>query len=121
VTLVDGKEHSVDSNEMAFRSAGRAAFQEAIALADPVVLEPISAVEVVTPDHMLGDVLGDLNARRGRVLGTTPGDPGEQEVSANVPQSQLLRYATELRSLTGGRGRFRAEHDHYDVLPPGVT
>ncbi len=121
VTLVDGKEHSVDSNEMAFRSAGRAAFQEAIAQADPVVLEPISAVEVVTPDHMLGDVLGDLNARRGRVLGTTPGDPGEQEVSANVPQSQLLRYATELRSLTGGRGRFRAEHDHYDVLPPGVT
>jgi elongation factor G len=121
VTLVDGKEHSVDSNEMAFRSAGRAAFQEAMAKASPVVLEPISAVDVVVPDDLLGDVLGDLNARRGRVLGTSPGEPGEQEVAATVPQSQLLRYATELRSLTGGRGRFRAEHHHYDVLPDGVS
>ena len=121
VTLVDGKEHSVDSNEMAFRTAGRVAFQEAVAKAGPVLLEPISAVDVVVPDHLLGDVLGDLNARRGRVLGTSPGDPGEQEIAANVPQSQLLRYATELRSLTGGRGRFRCEHHHYDVLPPGAT
>jgi elongation factor G len=120
VTLVDGKEHSVDSNEMAFRTAGRQAFQEAIALAGPVVLEPISDVDVIVPDHLLGDVLGDLNARRGRVLGTSPGDPGEQEIAAQVPESQLLRYATELRSLTGGRGRFTARHSHYDPLPAGV-
>jgi elongation factor G len=117
VTLVDGKEHSVDSNEMAFRQAGRTAFQEAIALAGPVVLEPISDVDVVVPDGLLGDVLGDLNARRGRVLGTSPGDPGEQEVAAQVPESQIQRYASELRSLTGGRGRFTARHSHYDVVP----
>ncbi len=117
VTLVDGKEHSVDSNEMAFRQAGRTAFQEAIALAGPVVLEPISDVDVVVPDGLLGDVLGDLNARRGRVLGTSPGDPGEQEVAAQVPESQIQRYASELRSLTGGRGRFTARHSHYDVIP----
>ena len=121
VTLVDGKEHSVDSNEMAFRTAGRVAFQEAVALAGPVVLEPVSEVLVVVPDHLLGDVLGDLNARRGRVLGTTPGDPGEQEVTAHVPHAQLLRYATELRSLTGGRGRFTEAHHHYDALPPNVS
>jgi elongation factor G len=117
VTLVDGKEHSVDSNEMAFRQAGRMAFQEAFEQAGPVVLEPISDVDVVVPDALLGDVLGDLNARRGRVLGTSAGDPGEQEVAAQVPESQLLRYASELRSLTGGRGRFTARHSHYDVLP----
>jgi elongation factor G len=121
VTLVDGKEHSVDSNEMAFRTAGRQAFQEALALASPVVLEPIADLDVVVPDHLLGDVLGDLNARRGRVLGTSPGDTGEQEVAAQVPESQLLRYATELRSLTGGRGRFTSRHSHYDPLPVGAS
>jgi elongation factor G len=121
VTLVDGKEHSVDSNEMAFRTAGRQAFQEAIAQAGPVVLEPIADVDVVVPDHLLGDVLGDLNARRGRVLGTSSGEPGEQQIAAQVPESQLLRYATELRSLTGGRGRFTARHSHYDPMPPGAA
>src|SRR5690606_26047649 len=110
----------VDSNEMAFRTAGRAAFQEAIAKAGPVVLEPISIVEVVTPADQLGDVMGDLNARRGRVLGTAQAETGEQVISALVPQSSLRRYATDLRSLTGGRGRFSAQHDHYDVLPAGT-
>jgi elongation factor G len=119
VTLVDGKEHSVDSSEMAFRQAGRAAFQEAVAGAGPVVLEPISRIDVTVPGEMLGDVMGDLNARRGRVQGTSPGDDGEQVVYATVPHVELLRYATELRSITGGRGRFVAEHDHYDVVPPG--
>jgi elongation factor G len=120
VTLVDGKEHSVDSNEMAFRTAGRVAFQEAMAKADPVVLEPISQLEVVVPADQLGDVMGDLNARRGRVLGTAQAETGEQVIAALVPQSQLRRYATDLRSLTGGRGRFTARHDHYDPLPPGT-
>ncbi len=121
VTLVDGKEHSVDSNEMAFRTAGRVAFQEAMAKAGPVTLEPISQVEVVAPADQLGDVMGDLNARRGRVLGTAQAETGEQVIAALVPQSQLRRYATDLRSLTGGRGRFSAHHDHYDVLPPGAS
>jgi elongation factor G len=116
-TLVDGKEHSVDSSEMAFRAAGRLAFREAMAKADPVVLEPIARLEVVVPSDLLGDVMGDLNARRGRVQGTEPDELGEQVIFALVPQSELLRYAVDLRSLTGGRGRFTMEHDHYDVLP----
>jgi elongation factor G len=117
VTLLDGKEHSVDSSEMAFRVAGRLAFREAMAQASPVVLEPITRLDVTVPSELLGDVMGDLNSRRGRVQGTQAGDPGEQVIYAVVPESELLRYAIELRSLTGGRGRFVAEHDHYDVVP----
>jgi elongation factor G len=116
-TLVDGKEHSVDSSEMAFRVAGRLAFRAAMADAGPVVLEPICCVDVTTPSELLGDVMGDLNARRGRVQGTEPGEEGEQVVYALVPEAELSRYAVELRSLTGGRGRFRMEHEGYDVVP----
>ncbi len=116
-TLLDGKEHSVDSSEMAFRAAGRLGFREAMAKATPVVLEPIARLDVTVPNQMLGDAMGDLNARRGKVQGTEPGEPGEQVIYALAPQSELLRYAVELRSLTGGRGRFTLDHDHYDVLP----
>jgi elongation factor G len=115
--LVDGKEHSVDSSEMAFRAAGRLAFREAMAKATPVVLEPIARLDVTVPSDLLGDVMGDLNSRRGKVQGTEPGDHGEQVIYALAPESELLRYAVELRSLTGGRGRFTIAHDHYDVLP----
>jgi elongation factor G len=117
VTLVDGKEHTVDSSEMAFRAAGRLAFREAMAKASPVVLEPISRLEVTVPSDLLGDVMGDLNSRRGKVQGTEQADAGEHVIFALVPESELLRYAIDLRSLTGGRGRFTIEHDHYDVLP----
>ena len=117
VTLLDGKEHSVDSSEMAFRVAGRLAFREAMAKAGAVVLEPISRIDVTVPSELLGDVMGDLNARRGRVQGTEPDELGEQVIYALVPESELLRYAVDLRSLTGGRGRFTAEHDHYDPMP----
>ena len=117
VTLLDGKEHSVDSSEMAFRVAGRLAFREAMAKAGAVVLEPISRIDVTVPSELLGDVMGDLNARRGRVQGTEPDELGEQIIYALVPESELLRYAVDLRSLTGGRGRFAAEHDHYDPMP----
>jgi elongation factor G len=117
VTLIDGKEHSVDSSEMAFKVAGRLAFRAAMAQADAVILEPISRLEVTVPVDQQGDVMGDLNARRGRVQGTDAGGDGTQTVIALVPTSEIQRYAIELRSLTGGRGRFRAEHDHYDVLP----
>jgi elongation factor G len=117
VTLIDGKEHSVDSSEMAFKVAGRLAFRAATAQADAVILEPISRLEVTVPVDLQGDVMGDLNARRGRVQGTEAGGDGTQTVIALVPTSEIQRYAIELRSLTGGRGRFRAEHDHYDVLP----
>jgi elongation factor G len=117
VTLIDGKEHSVDSSEMAFRAAGRLAFREAMAKAEPVVLEPIMKLDVTVPADLLGDVMGDLTSRRGKVQGTEQGEAGEQTIYALVPESELLRYAIELRSLTGGRGRFAVDHDHYDVMP----
>ena len=117
VTVTDGKEHSVDSSEMAFKVAGRLAFRAALAQAGPVILEPISRIDVTVPPEMQGDVMGDLNARRGRVQGTDSTTDGRQTVYALVPTSEIQRYAVELRSLTGGRGRFHATHDHYDVLP----
>ena len=117
VTCYDGKYHAVDSSEMSFKMAGALGFREALAKAGPVVLEPISLLRVVVGNDQLGDVMGDLNARRGRVQGTEPVSESEQEVTAMVPTSEVLRYAIDLRSLTGGRGRFRAGHDHYDVLP----
>jgi elongation factor G len=117
VTVTDGKEHSVDSSEMAFKVAGRLAFRAALAQAQPVILEPVSRLEVSVPIGQQGDVMGDLNARRGRVQGTDVTGDGRQTVVALVPTSEIQRYAIELRSLTGGRGRFVAEHDHYDVLP----
>ena len=117
VTLYDGKYHSVDSSEMSFKMAGSLALQEAMAKAGPVILEPVSLLEVTVPAAYQGDVMGDLNARRGRVQGTESGNDGEQIVLAHVPTSELMRYAIDLRSLTGGRGRFTARHDHYDVLP----
>jgi elongation factor G len=117
IELVDGKEHSVDSSEMAFKVAGRLAFREAMAKAGPVVLEPISKLAVTVPTELQGDVMGDLNARRGRVQGTDVSGDGEQTITALVPTSEIVRYAVDLRSMTGGRGRFEADHDHYDVLP----
>jgi elongation factor G len=117
VRLVDGKEHSVDSSEMAFKVAGRLAFQAAMAQAGPVILEPISMLEVTVPIEQQGDVMGDLNSRRGRLQGSGADGSGESTIVALVPTSEIQRYAIDLRSLTGGRGRFVATHDHYDVLP----
>lgn len=117
VTCFDGKFHAVDSDEMSFKIAGRTGFKEACQKATPVLLEPVSRVEVTVPVEAQGDVLGDLNARRGRVQGTEAAGDGEQLILAYVPTAELLRYAIELRSLSGGRGRFTAEHDHYDPVP----
>ena len=115
--VVDGKYHAVDSSEMSFRMAGSLGFQEAMAKASPVLLEPVSLLEVTVPTAYQGDVMGDLNARRGRVQGTESGSDGDQIIVAMVPTAELQRYAIDLRSITGGRGRFTAEHHHYDVLP----
>jgi elongation factor G len=117
VTCFDGKFHPVDSSEMSFRMAGSIGFKEAMAKATPVLLEPVSMLEVTVPAAFQGDVMGDLNSRRGRVQGTESGNDGESVVTATVPTSEILRYAIDLRSITGGRGRFTVEHDHYDVLP----
>ncbi len=118
VTCYDGKYHSVDSSEMSFRMAGALGFREALAKAGPVLLEPISRLEVTIPANYQGDVLGDLNSRRGRVLGTESASGGEQVVVALVPTSEVMRYATDLRSLTGGRGRFGIRHDRYEPVGP---
>jgi elongation factor G len=117
VTLTDGKYHPVDSSEMSFKMAGALALREALERADPVILEPISWLEVDVPASHQGDVMGDLNARRGRVLGTETSESGRQVIKALVPTSELGRYAIDLRSLTAGWGRFRTGQDHYDPLP----
>ncbi len=117
VTCYDGKYHSVDSSEMSFKMAGSLGFREAMAKAGPAVLEPVSVVTVTVPDDLLGAIMGDLNSRRGRVQGTEPVGDGEQAVTALVPTSKTLRYAIDLRSITGGRGRFSAHHDHYETMP----
>ena len=113
----DGKFHPVDSSEASFEAAGALAFTEALRLAEPLPLEPVSRLEVTVPAHNLGDVLGDINARRARVLSTETNDHGEPVITALVPTSELARYAVDLRALSGGLGRFTAEHDHYDLLP----
>jgi elongation factor G len=117
VTLFDGKYHPVDSSEMSFKMAGSLGFKDAMAKAGPVMLEPISLLEVIVPSQYQGDIMGDLNSRRGRVQGTEAVGDGEQKITALVPTSEVLRYAIDLRSITGGRGHFSVRHDHYDLLP----
>jgi elongation factor G len=117
VECFDGKYHAVDSSEMSFKMAGSVGFKDAIAKAGVVVLEPMSLLKVTVPAAYQGDVMGDINSRRGRVQGTEPVGDGEQEITAYVPTAEILRYAIDLRSMTGGRGRFSAEHTGYDVLP----
>jgi len=120
VELYDGKEHSVDSNEMAFKTAGSKAFREAAAKAKAVLLEPIMEVEINVPEDNTGDVMGDLSSRRGRPLGMEPGLRGSV-IKAHVPMSEMLTYAAELTAMTGGRGSFHMEFDHYDIVPQNVA
>jgi elongation factor G len=120
VAVFDGRHHSVDSSEMSFKMAGRLAFQEALRGARPVVLEPVVAVEVTIPSDCLGDVMGDLSSRRATVQGSEVDRWGAQVISAMAPEAEMLRYSIDLRSITGGRGRFTARHDHYSRVPPGV-
>ena len=118
-TLVDGKYHEVDSTELAYRIAGSLAFQEAAAKAGPVLLEPVMAVEIMVPDDYLGDVINDLNSKRGDILGIHP--KGEaQAISVVVPLSEMFGYATRLRSLSQGRATFTMEFDHYGEVPESI-
>jgi elongation factor G len=116
ITLLDGKFHAVDSSDMAFRTCGRKAFREAVKQAAPTILEPVMQVEITVPDEYLGDIMGDLNSRRGRVQGMDPGD-GQTVVKAQVPLAEMLTYSQTLRSITGGRGDFHMEYSHYDEVP----
>ena len=119
VRLHDGSYHDVDSSEMAFEFAGSMAFKNGMAKADPVLLEPIVKVEVTVPEEYMGDVMGDLNARRGRIEGMEA-RAGAQIIRAQVPMSEMFGYATVLRSRTQGRGTYSMEFDHYDEVPKNI-
>jgi elongation factor G len=118
--VFDGKEHPVDSKDIAFQIAGREVFKIAVNGAGPKLLEPIMALQIVVPDDCVGDVMGDLNSRRGRV-GGVDGSGGRQIVRAQVPLAEILRYATDLTSMTGGRGQFTMELDHYEEVPGQIA
>jgi elongation factor G len=117
VTLVDGKFHSVDSSDMAFQIAGSLALKEAVEAAGVVILEPIVELEVVVPESFTGDVMGDLNAKRGKIQGMEQIGGGKQRIRALVPQAEVARYVIDLRSMTGGRGAFAMRVSHYEELP----
>jgi elongation factor G len=119
-TLVDGSYHTVDSSEMAFKVAASQALKKAFDAASPALLEPILEVDVVVPDEFMGDVMGQITSKRGHVLGVDSGD-GLQHLKAQVPQAEMFQYATELRSITQGRGRFSWKVDHYAEVPHNIA
>jgi elongation factor G len=120
VRLVDGSYHDVDSSELAFKVAGSMAFKNAMPRAQPKLLEPVMAVEVVTPEEYLGDVMGDLNARRGHVEGLEPRG-NAQVIKARVPLATMFGYATDLRSTTQGRATFTMQFDRYESVPRTIA
>jgi elongation factor G len=120
VRLVDGSYHTVDSSEMAFKIAGSMAFKQAYEAADPVLLEPIMEVEITVPDDSVGAVNGDLNSRRGRLLGMEP-KGGITTVKAEVPMAEILTYSQSLTSMTGGRGDYHMHFLRYEEVPSHVA
>jgi len=120
VALYDGSHHSVDSSEMAFKIAGSMAFKKGMEEANPVLLEPVMHMEITVPDDCVGDVIGDMNSRRGKVLGVEP-QGGSQNIAVQVPMAEVLKYAPELRSMTSDRGLFTMEFSHYEEVPPHLT
>ena len=120
VTLYDGSYHEVDSSEMAFKIAGSMAFKEAMRKADPVLLEPVMKVVVIVPEEYMGDVIGDINSRRGQMQGMDA-IPGGQQINAFVPLSEMFGYATDMRSKTQGRGQYSMEPSHYSEIPKSVA
>lgn len=119
-SLYDGSYHTVDSSEMAFKIAAHLAFKKGLEQAKPVLLEPVMYVEVTVPDQFMGDIMGDMNSRRGRILGMEPRS-GLQIIKASVPMSEMLKYAIDLRSMTQGRGSFTMKFDHYEEVPAHIA
>lgn len=119
-TVYDGSYHPVDSSEQAFKTAARLAFRKGCQEAGPVLLEPIMKVDITVPDEYMGDIIGDLNRRRGRILGMNP-VPDGQQISAEVPEAEMFKYATDLRSMTQARGNFRMEMARYEELPANLA
>ena len=120
VSVYDGKEHPVDSKPVAFEIAARECFKLAVKDASPMLLEPIMNVRIVVPESNMGDILGDLNTRRARVQGMDS-EKGRSVITAQVPMAEMLRYTTDLRSMTGGRGIFTMEPSHYEVVPTHIA
>jgi elongation factor G len=120
VTLTDGKSHDTDSSEIAFRVAGSLALKAAVLRAKPVLLEPVFAVEVVTPEEFMGDVIGDLNRRRGQINGMEQRG-NAQVISAHVPLAEMFGYATDMRSATQGRATYTMQFDRYEEVPPNIA
>ncbi|MBI3129076.1 MAG: elongation factor G [Candidatus Tectomicrobia bacterium] len=121
ITLYDGSYHTVDSSEMAFKIAGSMGFKKGMLECKPTLLEPIMNIEVTVPDEYMGDIIGDLNSRRGRVLGMIPGAGGKQAIKAQVPMAEVLNYAPALRSMTADRGDFTMEFSHYEEVPGQIA
>lgn len=119
--LYFGSYHAVDSNEMAFRTAARLAYKKGCAEANPVLLEPIYRYEVCVPDEFMGDIIGDMNRRRGRIMGMNPTEDGQQQVVAEVPLAEMFKYATDLRSMTQGRGWFTSAYERYEDVPGNIS
>jgi elongation factor G len=119
--LFDGSYHPVDSNEMAFKIAASLAFKKGMEAAKPILLEPIMKVEILIPENYMGDVMGDMNKRRGRILGMEPQEDGSQSVIAEAPQAELFEYAIDLRSMTQARGSFTMEFIRYDEVPANIA
>ena len=120
VTVYDGKHHSVDSKEIAFITAGRKAFMAAMREARPIVLEPIVDVEITAPSAAMGDITGDLSARRGQVAGTRNGALDSMVIQGQAPMSELVGYQTRLNAMTSGEGRYTLALSHYEAVPPAV-
>jgi elongation factor G len=121
VRLLDGKFHSVDSSDAAFQMAGILAFRDAVQEAEPVLLEPLSAVEVTVPDDLTGAVMSDLSSRRARILGTDGAGPGRTRIDAHVPEAELTSFAAEFRALTSGRGEVELSFDHHEDVPDDIA
>jgi elongation factor G len=120
IEVFDGSFHDVDSSEMAFKIAGSMGFKDGAAKAGPVLLEPIMDVEVLTPDEYMGDVIGDINSRRGKIHGMNPRG-GVQVITAQVPLAQMFGYATDLRSKTQGRATYTMQFAHYAQVPSSIA
>ena len=120
VSLVDGKTHPVDSKDIAFQIAGREAFKKAFMQAGPVLLEPLVTAEITVPQKYMGDIMGDINSRRGRIINTTT-EGSMAVITAVVPLAEMQNYAADLKSITGGEGTYEIEFDRYEIVPPHLA
>ena len=120
-TLLDGSYHPVDSSEMAFKTAASICCKNGFSQASPVILEPIGMLKAIVRNDYTGDVTGDINKRRGRILGMTPNEDNTTIIEALVPCSEMTKYATDLRAMTNGRGSFTFAADHYEEVPPHLV